>query len=184
MAAPSRDVGGVSRSLASVGSRVAPSPARLVRIAPPTRAEVDRVVTAFVREYIRSTAWEVIVPGEHDGGITHQDLFGVLASQGRDFFQPTVQLFQAVQRALRDEFYGASALPSIAALKSASEPALLEHIELRLSKRGNADVMMQPLTPAYAARKRRLGRGSQPIGVASGELRRAYSRDARVVWKR
>jgi len=142
------------------------------------------VLTAFVRECVRSDAWEILVPGQHTGGITHQGLLAVLASQGRDLLQPTVQLYLAVSVALRRVFLGGGSLPSVDAMKRASAPALLDHVELRFSKRGNADVMLEPLSAAYAARKRALGRASQPIGVASGELRRAFSRDARVVWKR
>lgn len=184
MAGPMRDTfRDVARVLADVSPDTGASSAR-ARPKPPSASEIDAVIRAFVREYIRSDAWEIIVPGEHTGGISHQGLLAVLASQGRDFLQSTVQLFQAVSIALRREFMGAQSLPTIDKLKRASEPALLDHIELRLSKRGNADIMATPLTPAYAALKRRLGRGSQPIGVASGELRRAISRNAKVRWKR
>lgn len=183
MAGPMRDTfREVARVLSDVstGSRssAASRPARV------TNAEIDRAILAFMREYVRSDAWEIIVPGEHTGGITHAGLFAVLASQGRDFFAATIQLYQAVQRALREEFLGEGALPSVVKMKATAAPALLDHVEMRLSKRGNADIVTTPLTPAYAARKRRLGRGSQPIGVASGELRRAYSRNATLRWKR
>lgn len=150
----------------------------------PSRAEIDAALTAFVREYVRSDAWEVIVPGTHTGGITHQALLAVLASQGRDFLQSTVQLYLAVTKALRAEFLGGDTVPSVAQMKRAAETPLLDHIELRFSKRGNADISVTPLTAAYAAEKRRRGRGAQPIGVASGELRRAYSRNAKVRWTR
>lgn len=160
--------------------------ARSSRSAPTvaTRAEIDRALTAFVREYIRADAWEVIVPGEHTGGITHQGLFAVLASQGRDFFQSTVQLFQAVKTALQREFFDGGRVPTVAQMKAAIEVPLLDFIELRMSKRGNADVSMEPLSAGYAALKRKRGQGAQPIGVASGELRRAYSRNAKIRWKR
>lgn len=165
----------VERTGAAASSRTSPVA---------TRAEIDRALTAFVREYIRTDSWEIIVPGEHTGGITHQGLFAVLASQGRDFFQSTVQLYQAVALALRRSFLDGGRVPTTAQMKAAIEEPLLDFIELRLSKRGNADVSMTPLTPQYTARKRARGQGAQPIGVASGELRRAYSRTAKVKWKR
>lgn len=147
-----------------------------------SNAEIDAAIVAFVREYVRADAWSVIVPGEHTGGISHQSLLAVLASQGRDFLQSTVQLYQAVQIALRREWMGSGRLPTVLQLKATAEPALLDHVELRFSKRGNADISVTPLTQRYAAHKRAIGRGSQPIGVASGELRRAVSRNAKVKW--
>lgn len=171
-----------TRIVEAVRESIAAAPARAAERV--TNAEIERALIAFVREYVRTDAWEVIVPGDHTGGISHQGLLAVLASQGRDFLQSTVQLYQAVNVALRREYMGTGALPSLAALKRTAEPALLDHIELRLSKRGNADIRVTPLTAEYAARKRRLGRGAQPIGVASGELRRAFSRNAKIRWKK
>lgn len=147
-----------------------------------SRAEIEAALSAFVREYLRADAWRIVVPGEHTGGISHQSLLGVLASQGRDFLQSTVQLYQAVTIALRREFIGGDRVPTIEQMKRASETPLLDHIELRFSKRGNADISVTRLDAEYAARKSRLGRGAQPIGVASGELRRAFSRAAKVKW--
>lgn len=147
-----------------------------------SRAEIEAALSAFVREYLRADAWRIAVPGEHTGGISHQSLLGVLASQGRDFLQSTVQLYQAVTIALRREFIGGDRVPTVEQMKRAAEAPLLDHVELRFSKRGNADIATTPLTAEYAARKRRLGRGAQPIGVASGELRRAFSRNAKVKW--
>lgn len=183
MAGPMRDTfREATRIVEAVRESIAAAPARAVERV--TNADIERALIAFVREYVRADAWEVIVPGDHTGGISHQGLLAVLASQGRDFLQSTVQLYQAVNVALRREYMGGGKLPSLDALKKIAGPALLDHIELRLSKRGNADIRTTPLTAEYAARKRRLGRGSQPIGVASGELRRAFSRNAKIRWKK
>lgn len=182
MAGPMRDAFVAARAVVdAVRKDVAASPRAQARA---SNAEIERAINAFVRVFIRSDAWSVVVPGEHSGGISNQGLLAVLASQGRDFLQSTVQLYQAVQIALRREWMGGGVVPSEAQMKRTSEPALLDHIELRLSKRGNADIVAEPLTARYAARKRALGRGSQPIGVASGELRRALSRNAKVKWKK
>lgn len=121
------------------------------------------------------------VPGEHKGGISHEGLIDVLASQGREFLANTVQLSLSVSAALRRRWLGASTLPTLDQLRDTAEPALLDHVERRFSP-GNGDIRVTPLTARYAARKRAQGRGSQPIGVASGELRRALSRDAYVEW--
>lgn len=185
MAGPLRDAFREARSIvADLAGSTATSAASSRAPARATRAEIEAALIAFVREYIRSDAWTIIVPGEHTGGLSHQELLRVLASQGRDFLQSTVQLYQAVAIALRREFLGGGVVPTTEAMKRASETPLLDHVEMRFSKRGNADISVTTLTPKYAARKRALGRGTQPIGVASGELRRAYSRTAKVKWKR
>lgn len=173
-----RDDSPAARSYSQSIVREATSPARPQ---PVTRAAIEAALTAFVREVIRPGAWHVRVPGLHTGGIAHDQLIEVLAAQGRDFFANTVQLALAVSTALRREWLGAGRLPSRDELRQTAEPALLDHVEKRF-ERGNGDVLMQPLTRRYAARKRALGRGTQPIGVASGELRRAVSRDAYVEW--
>lgn len=172
------DAASVARSIVATIRGETERPARPQ---PVTRAAIEAALAAFVREVIRPGAWHVRVPGTHAGGITHEHLLDVLAGQGRDFFANTVQLAQAVSTALRREWLSAGRLPSRDELRQTAEPALLDHVEKRF-ERGNGDVLMQPLTRRYAARKRALGRGSQPIGVASGELRRAVSRDAYVEW--
>jgi len=149
-----------------------------------TNSDIDREIKDFMRVFVRSDAWRVVVPGIHTGGITHQGLLLVLAKQGRDFLQSTVQLYQAVDRKLRDKFIGSKRLPRLVELKRTAEEAILEHVEKRLSVVGNYDIRVTPLTREYARRKARMGRGHQPIGVASGELRAALSRNAHLVWLR
>lgn len=154
---------------------------RAARPQPATREAIDAAIAAFVRELTRPGVWRVRVPGTHSGGITHQGLLAVLASQGRDFLQPTIQLKQEVNSALRRQWISSGRVPSRTDLKNSAAPIILEVVETRF-ERGNGDVLVEPLTPRYAVQKRRLGRGNQPIGVASGELRRAVSRDAYVEW--
>jgi hypothetical protein len=149
--------------------------------APPSSAEITAVIVAFLRKLPRS--FTVVVPGTHDDGLTYDALIAILASQGRDFLAETVQLTQAVRAALQRVFSRATTLPSVAQLRRAAEPAILDHIEMRFSKRGNADVMMAPLSRPYAAWKARTGRGGQPIGVLTGDLRAAFSRKAKVKWR-
>lgn len=158
------------------GNRPRPS-----RAEPVTARAIETRINAFVREVVKPGRWRVCVPGQHSGGIAYESLFDVLASQGRDFLQNTVQLALAVGIGLRRKRMRADHMPTDAELERDAEPVLLEHVEKRMTK-GNGDVRVEPLTAAYAARKRAQGRGSQPIGVASGELRRALSRDAYVEW--
>lgn len=149
-------------------------------IRPPRRA-IEAKIVAFVREVVKPGRWRVHVPGVHTGGITYEGLLEVLASQGREFLANTVQLSLAVSAALRHEWLSSDTMPTRRELEQTAEQPLLDHVEARFSP-GNGDIRVSPLTARYAARKRRLGRGGQPIGVASGELRRAVSRDAYVEW--
>ena len=157
------------------------TPARPTRAEPVTRRAIEATIVAFTREVVKPGRWRVRVPGEHTGGISHEDLLDVLASQGREFLSNTVQLALAVSAALRRRWLGSSTMPTLEQLRETAEPALLDHVERRF-ERGNGDIAVTPLTPRYAALKRARGRGAQPIGVASGELRRAVSRDAYVEW--
>lgn len=175
MAGPMRDVlRDVARVIGGINARE-PSAAK-----PVSRDDILREIQGFMRRLPR--AFEVLVPGNHKGGISHNDLIQILAGQGRDFLAVTVQLTQAVSLALRQEFMSGKAIPSISQMQKIAAPALLDHIETRFSKRGNADVSMQPLTAKYRAYKASKGRGGQPIGVATGELRAAFSRNAKVRW--
>lgn len=146
-----------------------------------SQAEITAAIVAFVRSLPRS--FTVVVPGDHYSELTYDELIDVLASQGRDFLAVTVQMLQYVRAQLTRLFAGSKTLPTLAQLRRAAAPAILDHIEERFSKRGNADVLMTPLTRPYAAWKARTGRGNQPIGVLTGALRAAFSRKARVKWK-
>jgi hypothetical protein len=157
------------------------TPARSARAEPVSRREIEATLVAFVREVVKPGRWRVRVPGTHSGGIDHEGLLDVLASQGREFLQNTVQLALAVSAALRRRWLGSSRMPTLEELRATAEPALLDVVEQRFSP-GNGDIRVTALTPRYAAQKRARGRGSQPVGVASGELRRAVSRDAYVEW--
>ena len=157
------------------------TPARSARSEPVTRRAIEAVIVAFTREVVRPGRWRVRVPGTHSGGIDHEGLLDVLASQGREFLQNTVQLALAVSAALRRRWLGSSRMPTLEELRATAEPALLDVVEQRFSP-GNGDIRVTALTSRYAAQKRARGRGSQPVGVASGELRRAVSRDAYVEW--
>lgn len=176
MAGPMRDTfRDVAKTLAGIRAGAGGSATR-----PPSAAEIDDVIRAFIADLPRS--FSIVVPGDHSGGISYNRLLLVLAEQGRDFLQTTVQLIQAVRGALRREFAGARSLPTRGEMRRVAGPVMLEHVEKRF-ERGNGDIRVTPLTPAYRARKAAMGRGGQPIGVASGELRAAFSRRAEIRWK-
>jgi len=175
-----RDTFSETRSvLATIGGILSSDPPRAERV---TNAQINADIDGFVRDYVRSDAWEIVVPGNHSGGISFQRLLAIQAAAGRDLFQSTIQLFQATRKALVREFAGTGARPSIAALKKSAAPAILEHVEQRLSRRGNADVLFEPLKRETLLRKQRAGRGSYPILVNTGETRAAFSRKAQVRW--
>ena len=169
-----------ARSVVQAALRSDSTPSR-ARAEPVTRRAIEARITAFVREVVKPGRWRVHVPGTHTGGITYEGLLDVLASQGREFLANTVQLSLAVSAALRREWLGSDTMPTERELEQTAEQPLLDHVEKRFSP-GNGDIHVTPHTSRYRAQKRRAGRGGQPIGVASGELRRAVSRDAYVEW--
>jgi len=146
-----------------------------------TRRAIEERLVAFVREVVKPGRWRVHVPGTHSGGITYEGLLDVLASQDRDFLTNTVQLSLAVSVALRREWLSSQRMPTTRELERSAERPLLDVVEARFSP-GNGDIRVARLTVKYEKRKRALGRGGQAIGVSSGELRRAVSRDAYVEW--
>lgn len=167
--------------LATIGATVSESASSAPR-GRATNAEINADIDAFVRVYVRSDAWEIVVPGTHSGGVTYQQIFAYQAAQGRDFLQSTVQLYQAARLALAHKFVGGGVVPTTDQKKKVAAVAMLDHVELRLSKRGNADIRVEALSPAHAALKRKLGRGAYPIGVNTGETRAVFSRKAMVRW--
>jgi hypothetical protein len=172
----------MDRSLAHVFDEVDAS-LRAIAIpsaaAKPSAAVVEAAIRRFVADLPR--AFTITVPGSHAGGISHNDLLKALAQGGRDFLAQTIQLAQAVKLALTREFMPPRTMPTTQQLQTVAAVAILDHIEKRFS-RGNGDLIMQPLTPDYRIQKARKGRSGQPIGVATGELRAAFSRSAKVRW--
>lgn len=168
----------------------------LARVFDETRALLDSVDTsrsagktspaaieAAIRQFVAKlpTAFEITVPGMHSGGISHAELLRILAESGRDFLAQTIQLSQAVKLSLMRAFASSNTMPTLSQLQNTASVAILDHVEKRFN-RGNGDVIMQPLTADYRTQKARKGRAAQPIGVATGELRAAFSRSAKVRW--
>lgn len=182
MAGPARDMfRDVRSTIDAVRESISAPSSPAARPRPTTNAEIEEVIRAFVSAL--PGAYRIVVPGQHSGGISHQELLGVLAKQGRDFLQSTVQLIQAVRAALRREFLGTGALPAKTRLQKVAGLAILEHVERRFEK-GNGDIRVEALSPRYRAFKVKSGRGAQPIGVFTGELRAQYSRKAKIEWLR
>ncbi len=165
-----RDAQAVVDAVSAAGATARPA-------RPPTQAAIDATIATFTRTW----RWRVQVPGTHPSGVTFEQLLTYLEGAGFDFLTETVQLRQAVGRALRGVFRGAPAIPTRSQMQGAAEAPLLEHLERRFEK-GNGDVSMPRLQPSTLRAKARKGRAGYPIGVNTGALRAQFSRAATIVW--
>lgn len=136
-----------------------------------TRTQIER----RIYEWTRSMRFKLVLNGNHPSGVPYTALLEYLADGGRDFAQPTVQLRQAVARALREKFAGARRMPPDEQLERAAAPVILDVIERRF-ERGNGDIRVEPRSSPYLKQLRREGRAGQPIGVRTGALRARISR--------
>ena len=104
-------------------------------------------------------------------------LFEILANQGRDFLDNTsVALKQRMQRALLESFAGFPHVPSLAELRAEHTKQVKLFIANERFAKGGGDQSLRPLTARYAAEKRRAGYGARPIGVRTGKLLAAFRR--------
>lgn len=136
-----------------------------------TRAQIER----RIYEWTRELRFRLVLDGNHPSGVSYTALLDYLADGGRDFTQPTVQLRQAVARALRERFAGRREMPSNAELERTAAPVILDVIERRF-ERGGGDIRVEPRSSAYVRQLRREGRAGQPVGVRTGALRARISR--------
>jgi hypothetical protein len=119
--------------------------------------------------------FDLRLTGNHPSGVPYVALLEYLADGGRDFTQVTVQLRQAVARALREKLTAAGRMPTESEMERAAAPVILDVIERRF-ERGNGDIRVEPRSAAYMRQLRREGRAGQPIGVRTGALRARISR--------
>lgn len=147
----------------------------------PTRAE--RSLRQAIRQAIRDAAerpFEIRVPGTHAGGISNQDLFAVLASQGRDFLDANSAMVAHCIRVLDDAFLDGGLVPSERSLRDVLSDAAVDWARGRMDG-SRRDVRIRALTYQYAKAKAKAGYGDNPIGVRTGQLFAALER-ARVVF--
>jgi hypothetical protein len=141
-----------------------------------------QIVKAFCRG-LRSAVFRVEVPGQHYSGLSNQELLEVREGEGRDFAMHTVQLDQYLTKELTERYSGFDARVITAAeLRELAGKLIVARVAARIYG-GGIDVEVPALSPAYAAYKRKAGRGGRPVGVFSGRHVAAIAGKARVVWE-
>jgi hypothetical protein len=154
-----------------IGALVRRSRGRAGRAASDARG----AVLARLRKLVRVMDWSLRIPGQHYSGLSNQEMLDVRQSEGRDFAADTTALRIAVLATLLVEYEGATEDPSPADIRRTIRDAIVEHV-LRRINGAVRDVRIPLLTPAYAARKRKAGKGGEPVGVWTGDWRDAVER--------
>lgn len=131
---------------------------------PATAGEIERLI----RLYSQSLKYTIAIPGEHDGGLTNQALFEILAKQGRDFGANNRSLRNYVATEIRIHLEGTRRLPTNEDLDALAARAVLARIMSRLHGKVR-DITVRRLTEAYARAKYKAGFRT-PIGVRTGAL--------------
>lgn len=154
---------------------------------PPQRplapAQLARAIKEAVSTFARTVRFEIRVPGTHYSGLSNDELFEVLANQGRDFLQTTnVQLKQRMQRELLSAFAGFARVPTLEELRREHTKQVKLYIANERFARGGGDQVLTPLTAAYAKWKRKTV-GNRPIGVLRGKLLAAFRKNAELVYR-
>lgn len=152
-------------ALAGFAAPPAPRPSPADRAA---AAALRRSLAAALGRFARALEFTVTVPGTHHSGLSNDELFEVLAAQGRDFAADTRRLRDHVRIGLLQAFGDAEAVPLLLDVEQEAKALVLAWVAARMDGRIR-DERLTPLTPRYAARKRRL-HPDRPIGIATGAL--------------
>lgn len=163
----------VDEELARIEQAGGPGPAPQRPVAP---AELARAVKNRVALFCRTVRFEIEVPGQHYSGLSNDALLEILANQGRDFLDNTsVPAKQILAKRMQESFTGFPREPTLRELRDeyAKQLRLLICNE-RFA--GGGDQKLSPLTPEYAAWKRKKV-GSRPVGVLRGRLLAAVRRN-------
>ena len=135
---------------------------------PPPTPVTARSITAFASQFTRSIrSIDVRIPGSHYSGLSNQQLLAVRVREGRDFDAWTAQLRQKLSQHLQQLWRARGSIPSIDEATQDAQAFLHDAIVERVEQGGD-DVMLQPLTRAYAQHKAKAGKGARPIGVLTG----------------
>ena len=139
---------------------------------------------AVERLFAESLEYELEIPGTHPtprpkkGGsarsLTNQQLFEILAAQGRDFAKNSRSMRAAVLRDIRVALEGTQRIPKEGQLKRIAAIAILNRVLERMDGLSE-DVKIRNLTTRYARAKMRAGYVNQPIGTRTGWLRNAVA---------
>jgi hypothetical protein len=120
----------------------------------------------------RHLKFELTIRGQHYSGLSNQKLLEIRKREGRDFAKDTLALREHVRRVLVAQFRPGQWDDDTATTLAAE--AIRDWIVARIN--GDVtDVPLDALSPAYAERKRRAGKGGESIGVWSGRWRDAVA---------
>lgn len=108
------------------------------------------------------------IPGQHYGGLSNQELFDLLAEQGRDFDAPSRELSEHIRLSVLAEFAAASRPPTLSELKEFLTPIVVEWVAARMEG-DRRDVRIAPLAAKTVAFKRANGFDPRP-GIMRGDL--------------
>lgn len=128
------------------------------------RAEVSRRIV----DLVRTLTFALDIPGQHYGGLSNQELFDILAAQGRDFDAPSRPLLDHIRLALLAEFVSARRVPSADELRAFLTPIIVEWVASRMEGTIR-DVPIRPLDPATVKAKR-AGGFDPRVGIMRGDL--------------
>jgi hypothetical protein len=162
--------GGFGQDLVSIlgeaisGSRHGEPRARAER-----RRSLRAELTSKIKTFARSLTWSLRIRGQHYSGLGNQELFDILAAQGRDFGADTSQLRTHVANALIQTFAQSAYVPLMIDLEDAAADAILEWIVMRFNGEVR-DVRLKRLSKNYREWKQRHGLSAR-VGVAHGDLR-------------
>jgi hypothetical protein len=134
-------------------------------------------LTPQMRAFADRLRFTLRIPGTHPSGLSYEELFDILAAQGRDFGADSPQLRGHIRYALREQFDGGRA-PGRAQLRQIAEAAILEWIVSRIEM-GLRDVPIRPNDPKYRRWKMRNAAYSR-VGMRTGALRDRIRDRARV----
>ncbi len=134
-------------------------------------------LTPQMRAFADRLRFTLRIPGTHPSGLSYEELFDILAAQGRDFGADSPQLRGHIRYALREQFDGGRA-PGRAQLRQIAEAAILEWIVSRIET-GLRDVPIRPNDPKYRRWKMKHAAYSR-VGMRTGALRNRIRDNARV----
>lgn len=147
------------------------------------RVATVQEIMAVERLFAESLEYELEVPGQHPvrrskkgtaRSLSNQQLFEILAAQGRDFAKNSRSMRAAVLRDIRIALEGTQRIPKEDQLKRIAAVAILNRVLERMDGFAE-DVRIRNLTPNYARAKMRAGYVNQPIGTRTGWLRNAVA---------
>ena len=141
------------------------------------RVATVQEIMAVERLFAQSLEYELEIPGVHGpsrSGLTNQQLFEILAAQGRDFAKNSRSMRAAVLRDIRVALEGTQRIPKEDQLKRIAAIAILNRVLERMDGLAE-DVKIRNLTTRYARAKMAAGYVNQPIGTRTGWLRNAVA---------